>query len=163
MIIMNEINKNELKRILSYEGVEELIENEKWKELLRKFVISDADVLFSALQQAEIYPFTLVPKDFPWDYFVESLRNIERGFTPGMFVQKFNQMNRSYEFDELTGIAKLCQIYGIPYIYLTDFGFEGEPDYLLSDRTIDRLLKTPDLRITDYIPEDFERVIFEDI
>ena len=160
---MNEINKNELKRILSYEGVEELIENEKWRELLRKFVISDANVLFSALQQAEIYPFTLVPEDFPWDYFVESLRSIERGFTLGMFVQSFNQMNEAYEFDELTGIAKLCQIYGMPYIYLTDFGFEGKPDYLLSDRTIDRLLRTSEWKGADYRPEDFKRVVFEDI
>ena len=160
---MNEINKNELKRILSYEGVEELIENEKWEELFHKVVVRDANVLFSALQQAEIYPFTLAPEDFPWDYFIELLRMVERGITLGVFTQSFAQLNRAYEFDELTDIAKLCQIYGIQYIYLTDFGFEGKPDYLLSDRTIDRLLRTSAWKDEDYESEDFKKVVFEDI
>lgn len=160
---MNDINKNELRKILSYEGVEELISNEKWEELFNRLVIKDVDTLFNALQQTGIYPFTLAPEDFPWDYFVEQLRGVKRGFTTGIFTQSFNQFNDAYTFDILTNIAKLGQVLGIKYIYKTDWGFDGNPDYLFSDRPIEGLLHTTDWKDEDYVPEDFERIIFGDI
>lgn len=160
---MENVSVDKLNEILSYEGIEELISNRDWPSLFDRLVVRDANTLFNALQQTGIYPFTLAPEDFPWDSFVQQLRMVKRGFEVGVFAQSFNQFNDTYTFDILTNIAKLSRIFGIKYIYQTDYGFDSQPDYLLSNRPIERLLHTPDWEDLEYTPEDFNQVVFEDI